>query len=184
MSQEKPSFFARLAIAFRVLFSSELAANAVRPALPAPTPKEPSEEPPVKVESEKPPAPTLAEEAAALQLLALLQREGRLIDFLKEDVAEFSDEDIGAAARVVHEGCSKALFEHFTIEPAEGGEEGEAITLESVDPARVRLTGNVAGDPPFQGTLQHAGWVAKDVSLPAIADGHDLNVLAPAEVEL
>jgi hypothetical protein len=107
---------------------------------------------------------------AALQLLGLLQREARLIDFTQEDVRAYSDADIGAAARVVHAGCRKVLDEHFSISP---------LRTEAV-----RLTGNVVGSAPFQGSLTHRGWRATDVRLPQLSAGHDAHVLAQAEVEL
>jgi hypothetical protein len=122
---------------------------------------------------------------AALQLLGLLQQEGRLIDFLEEDVAAYSDAEIGAATRVVHEGCKKALREHFAITAVRSEPEGTQLTLaEGFDSSAVRLTGNVVGRPPFTGRLTHRGWRVTDVRLPKVAAGHDLSVLAPAEVEL
>src|SRR5439155_9185287 len=109
--------------------------------------------------------------ASALMLLAALQREGRLIDFLQQEVAAFSDEDIGAAARVVHGGCRKALRQFFEIAPAMPGDEGASLTIPArFDPQRVRLTGNVSGQPPFHGTLQNHGWIATAVRLPSISD--------------
>lgn len=134
------------------------------------------------------PEPSLLREAepnAALQLLGLLQQDGRFIDFLQEDVRAYSDTEIGAAARVVHEGCKKTLKEHFTIEPVRAEPEGTRVTLEEgFDPAAVRLTGKVVGRPPFTGSLTHKGWRITGVRLPKVAAGHDLAVLAPAEVEL
>ncbi len=122
---------------------------------------------------------------AALQLLALLQREGRFVDFLEEDVASFADADIGAAARVVHAGCRKALREHVELEPVRGEEEGAKVTLdEGFSPDAVKLTGNVGGKAPYTGTLRHRGWRARKVSLPTAVEGHDAKVLAQAEVEL
>ena len=123
--------------------------------------------------------------AAALQLLALLQREGRLVDFLEQDVITFSDAEVGAAARVVHEGCRKALRNHVTVEPIRSEQEGAKVTLESgFDATRVKLVGNVQGSPPFKGTLRHQGWRASKLSLPEATAGHDASILAPAEVEL
>lgn len=128
------------------------------------------------------PAPT---HDAALQLLALLQREGRLVDFLEEDVASFADADIGAAARVVHTGCRKALRDHVKLAPVREEEEGARVTLpEGFDPAAVKLTGNVQGKGPFSGTLRHRGWRATEVSMPVAIEGHDARVVAQAEVEL
>lgn len=126
-----------------------------------------------------------AEPNAALQLLGLLQQEGRLIDFLEEDVAAYSDAEVGAATRVVHEGCKKTLRQHFAIEPVRSEPEGTRVTLaEGFDSSAVRLTGNVVGHAPFTGSLTHRGWRVTAVRLPKVATGHDLSVVAPAEVEL
>jgi hypothetical protein len=171
---------------FKVLFDGQFAARAyglpaggAAPELPEKK-EEPKKEEPKKVEPPKPP-PT----DAALQLLALLQREGRLVDFLEEDVASFADADIGAAARVVHQGCRKALREHVKLEPVRSEDEGAKLTLEDGFKAdEVKLTGNVAGKGPYTGTLRHRGWRAKDVSLPHAIEGHDARIIAQAEVEL
>ena len=89
------------------------------------------------------------------------------------------------AVRVVHEGCRKALRQHFVTEPVRAESEGSRITLEEgFDASAVRLTGNVVGQPPFSGTLAHRGWRVTEVKLPKIAAGHDVNIVAPAEVEL
>jgi hypothetical protein len=123
--------------------------------------------------------------ASGLMLLAALQREGRLIDFLEQDVAGFSDEEVGAAARVVHTGCRKALQQGLDFGPAMTGAEGVTVTVPAgFDAQRIRLTGNVAGQPPFRGTLKHHGWVAKAIRLPQPSDSLDPRVVAPAEVEL
>ena len=138
-------------------------------------------------DASRPPSPRLqdVEPNAALQLLGLLQQEGRLIDFLEEDVAAYSDAEVGAATRVVHEGCRQALRQHFAIEPVRGEAEGTRVTLaEDFDASSVRLTGNVVGRAPFTGRLTHRGWRATEIRLPKVAAGHDLSVLAPAEVEL
>ncbi len=135
----------------------------------------------------EPPKPPLRETApdAALQLLALLQQEGRFVDFLEENVAAYSDAEIGGAARVVHEGCRKVIRDYLHLEPVRIEAEGERLTLPAgFDAAAVRLTGNVVGQPPFTGTLMHRGWRATAITLPKIAEGHDVRVLAPAEVEL
>jgi hypothetical protein len=135
-----------------------------------------------------PPAPPPLKEAspdAALQLLALLQREARLIDFVGEELAAYDDAQIGAAARLVHEGCAKVLREHFTIVPVRSEAEGSRITLAAgFDAASVRLTGNVVGQAPFTGDLSHRGWRVTEVRLPRLAERHDARVLAAAEVEL
>jgi hypothetical protein len=130
-------------------------------------------------------APKPAPPTAALQLLALFQREGRLVDFLEQDIASFSDGDVGAAARVVHEGCRKALRAHATIEPVRSETEGSRVTLPpGFDAGEVKLIGDVRGDPPYTGALRHRGWRAARLELPAVLGSHEAPVLAPAEVEL
>jgi hypothetical protein len=107
------------------------------------------------------------------------------VDFLQQDVASFSDEEVGAAARVVHGGCRKVLQQYFDLEPAAKEAEGTEVSLlAGFDAQRWRLTGNVAGQPPFRGTLRHHGWVARAIRIPALAETIDPRVVAPAEVEL
>lgn len=133
------------------------------------------------------PAPTLksTEPESALQLLSLLQQEARLIDFLNEDVKAYSDAEVGAAARVVHEGGKKVLNDYFTLQPVRSENEESRVTLpEGYDAASVRLTGNVVGQAPFTGTLVHRGWQVTVVKLPKISEGRNMRVVAPAEVEL
>jgi Domain of unknown function (DUF2760) len=123
--------------------------------------------------------------ASGLVVLSLLQREGRLIDFLQEDVTAFSDAEVGAAARVVHSGCQRAFKEHFTVEPILKDAEGSAVQIPAgFDAQRIRVTGNVAGQPPFRGTLKHHGWVLTEVRLPVMSETLDPRVLVAAEVEL
>lgn len=170
-SAEGVSFLGRLGMAFRLLFDPELArryqagARALEQTQAAP--------PPERVH------------ASALLLLSGLQREGRLLDFLQQDVAAFSDEEVGAAARVVHVGCRKLLEQYFEFEPATKQSEGASMTVpKDFDPGRIRLTGNVAGQPPYRGTLKHHGWVARQVRLPTLSETIDPRIIAPAEVEL
>ena len=123
--------------------------------------------------------------ASGLMLLAALQREGRLVDFLRQDVAAFSDEEVGAAARVVHGGSRKVLEQFFEFAPAVKGDEGMPMSVpEGFDAQRIRLTGNVTGHPPFKGTLKHHGWIATAIRMPALSEALDPRVIAPAEVEL
>jgi hypothetical protein len=114
-----------------------------------------------------------------------LQREGRLVDFLQQDIASFPDADVGAAARVVHEGCRKALRDHASIEPVRGEDEGSRVVLaEGFVHDEVKLSGSVGGQPPYAGVLRHRGWRATRLELPKIVGQHDPRILAPAEVEL
>jgi Domain of unknown function (DUF2760) len=146
--------------------------------------------PPVTTEplADEPPAPPLPPsdppETAALRLLATLQEDGRLIDFLNEEVAPYSDEQIGAATRGIHESLAKALRACVALEPVMAGTEGDDVTVAAgFDPAAIRLVGNVSGQPPFRGVLRHAGWRVTTITVPE-RRGQDDHVLAPAEVEI
>lgn len=133
-----------------------------------------------KAPEEKAPKP-----ATAGQLLAVLQREGRFVDFLQEELKGIADAQIGAVARTMHEGCRKAVSQYLTLEPVRSEEEGAAVTVESgFDPNEVRLVGNVVGDPPFKGTLRHHGWKLTRAELPDTSATPERTVLVPAEVEL
>lgn len=190
-----PGFWSRLSLAFGAFFKAagdaEFAARVrddqVGPvAAPAPPPVPTPAPAPAPVAPTPAPTPLRVNTPeSALQLLTLLQREARLIDFANENLASYADADIGAAARVVHEGCARVLKEHFTIAPVRSEAEGSRVTLEEgFDAASVRLTGNVVGKAPFKGTLSHRGWRATDVRLPQLAKEHDASIVAPAEVEL
>ncbi len=121
-----------------------------------------------------------------LRVLAVLQRDGRLIDFLEEDLDAYSDAQIGAAVRDIHRGCRKSLRDYLTIEPIiEGAEEQNVMVPKDFDPAAIRLVGNVNGSPPFQGVLKHHGWRVRSVHLPLLPVARDdSSILSPAEVEI
>lgn len=202
MSKAPPSLSRRISLAFGSFFgilsrpdfaadvarlrtggAAEVPASLPQPAAPSAAPA-----PALAPEPTAPVTPATPKEAdttAALQLLSLLQREARLVDFVQEDIAAYSDAEIGAAARVVHEGCRKVLREHVTLAPVRAESEGSRLTLPAgFDAAAVRLTGNVVGQAPFTGTLAHRGWRATEVRLPQLAEGHDARIVAQAEVEL
>lgn len=120
-----------------------------------------------------------------IRLLGLLQREARLLDFLMENLSAYDDQQIGASVRDIQVKSQSVIKKHVSFEPVMAQEEGSRVTVQSgFDPAAIRLVGNVSGQPPFNGTLQHAGWRVKSVTLPKPADGHDEFILMPAEVEL
>lgn len=184
MAQTHPSFMRRVALAFGAFFAilsrPEFAAQVMRlregadASAPAPAAPKPEARPLREAPHE-----------AALQLLGLLQRDARFIDFVEEDIAAYSDADVGGAARLVHAGCRKVLREHFSIEPVRDETEGSRVTLnDGFDAAAIRLTGNVVGKPPFTGTISHRGWRVADSRLPKLAEHHDAAIVAQAEVEL
>jgi hypothetical protein len=121
-----------------------------------------------------------------LRVLAVLQRDGRLVDFLQEDIDPHPDAVIGAAVRDIHRGCRKALRDYLRIAPIlAGAEESEVTIAPDFDPASIRLTGNVQGSPPFRGVIRHHGWRVEEVRLPSLPGARDdSSVLAPAEVEI
>jgi hypothetical protein len=145
-------------------------------------------------EREPAPAPAALAEAApaedssdrAVQLLALLQRDGRLVDFLSEDITPYQDAQVGAAVREVHANCRKALEQYVVLEPVLAGEEDRPVTVqEGFDPAAVKLVGNVTGHPPLRGLLRHRGWRVAKINLPSLPPkGTGRAVVALAEVEI
>jgi hypothetical protein len=173
---------------FRLLFGKQLHPDAAsflpepQKQLPAPV----EEKQPEEKREEKPKvAAGQHQRDGALALLALLQREGRLVDFLREPLDGFSDSDIGAAARDVHRGCRKVLEQHLSLEPVMPGEEETKVSVpKGFDPAEIRLVGEAKGEPPFKGTLRHHGWRVVEAKLPSLAEGVDRTVIAPAEVEI
>jgi hypothetical protein len=167
-------FSARLPLAFKaffsILFAGRWPAEAITASSQPDVPQPPSREAPA--------------EATAMQLLAVLQRDGRLVDFLMEDLAPYGDAQVGAAVRDVHAGCRHALQSYLTMGPVLSGVEGDRVTIEpGTDAGSVRVIGNVKGHPPFQGVLKHRGWVVQRLALPAIPAA-DHAVVAPAEVEV
>jgi Domain of unknown function (DUF2760) len=133
-----------------------------------------------------PPAPAANQaEGEMAAFLALLQEKGRLVDFLMEDLTTYDDAQVGAAARVIHQGCKEVLREHFSITPVSVAQEGSQVTVPAGYAAdEYRLIGKISGDPPFSGKLVHKGWRTDYVKLPRIAKSTGIPAIAPAEVEL
>ena len=182
-------FGKRLAYAFKCFFSllssGEIPADIARELGLAPAQVTPAAAP----SSASIPAPPIERPVEsvdrAVQMLALLQRDGRLIDFLTEDIAPYGDAEIGAAVREVHQSCRQVLEHYLKLEPVITSEEGRPVTVEAgFDPATIKLIGNVTGQPPLRGLLRHRGWQATQVNLPPLPDGVGRSVVAPAEVEI
>jgi len=154
---------------FKVITDPEVAKK-VEPILTPPPP-------------EPPKPPRLSGEP--LRLLNVLQRDGRLLDFLLEDISAATDEQVGAGVRELHKKAQAAIKEHLTLEPILPGQEEAPVEVPAgFDPSAVRVTGNVTGNPPFRGVLKHHGWRVRSYKLPAPPPGVDELVVAPAEVEL
>jgi hypothetical protein len=179
-----PSFWTRVSLAFRAFFAilsdGELPEDVSRELAKAPQ----------LVTSENKPKAELQKQAEqpidqAVQTLALFQRDGRLIDFLSEDVAPYPDAQLGAAVRSVHESCRRVLQKYFTLEPIFDSEEDQPVTVQAgFDASAIKLIGNVAGEPPIRGVLRHRGWRVKNATLPSLPQGSGRSVVAPAEVEV
>jgi hypothetical protein len=147
----------------------------------ADTTKSVSAPPPVQ---QPPPAENQAE-SEIVAFFALLQEKGRLVDFLMEDVAGYDDAEVGAAARVIHQGCRQIIQEYFKISPVSDAQEGTQVTVPvGYATDQYRVVGKLSGDPPFTGTLLHKGWKTEFVKLPRIVTSGRLPSIAPAEVEI
>lgn len=159
-----------------------LRARQPAPASAAPPPAAPPTPTPTPVQ--QPPAPG----AEALVLLSLLQEKGRFLDFVAEDITAFSDAQVAAASRVVHQGCAAVIRECLALAPTHPGAEGDRITLDAgSDPGRYRLQGKVPPTPPFQGVVVHRGWKTTRIALPRLTraiDANGENVITPMDVEL
>ncbi len=166
---------------FLVLFNREIAAE-VRRLLGAPEAAAPEG----RKAPAAPPAPARPVRSEAITLLAALQREARLIDFIKEPLDTYGDAQIGAAVRDVHRDCAAVLERLFAIRPVVEQQEGSRVEVPAgFDAGRYRLTGNVGGEPPFAGALVHHGWQATACNLPTYTGSQAAGrVIAPAEVEL
>ena len=174
----------RIVLAFRsffsLLFSGELSPEVVaalnltrRSAAPA-----------AKAAAPAPATPTVRTADGALQILAILQRDSRLIDFLQEDIAAYSDDQIGAAVREIHDQSRDAIARYVTLTPVIDGVEGTYAKAPAQDPSLVKFVGNVPAKPPAGGTLRHKGWRATKVDLPALSARQDATIIAPAEIEI
>jgi hypothetical protein len=178
----------RIAFAFRCLFSilfhAEIPEDIAQKLTQAPPPAPAAPEPPVsRLQVASPPAPETFDRA--VQMLALLQRDGRLVDFLTENISIYPDAQLGAAVRTIHETCRQVLDQYVKLEPVLNSEEDQPVSVQAgFDPAAIKLIGNVAGEPPIRGLLRHKGWRVKEVNLPPLAQGSGRTVVAPAEVEL
>jgi hypothetical protein len=163
---------------FNLLFQGELSSDTLtelnltrKTAAPAPA-------------APKPAAPVAKPSDGALQLLGILQRDSRLIDFLMEDISAYEDDQVGAAVRELHDQCRDAVGRYVTLTPVIDGVEGAFTQAPSKDPNVVKFVGNVPATPPSGGILRHKGWRASKVDLPALAGKQDSAIIAPAEIEV
>jgi hypothetical protein len=137
-----------------------------------------------EIKPAEPPKP-VKPSGAPLRMLALLQAESRLVDFLLEDIQGASDEQIGQAVREIHKKARAALKQHAVIEAVLPGAEGETTTVpKGFDPSAIRVVGNVTGAPPFSGAINHPGWRVTQLKLVTPPEGADEFVLQPAEVQI
>jgi hypothetical protein len=184
-------FWERVAFAFRCFFSilfhagipDDIAQTLVKPAGSVPQAPATAAPPVSRLKEVEP----LASETfdRAVQMLALLQRDGRLVDFLTENISAYPDAQLGAAVRTIHETCRQVLDRYLKLEPILNSEEDQAVMVQAgFDPAAIKLIGNVVGEPPVRGVLRHKGWRVKEVNLPPLPQGAGRMVVAQAEVEL
>jgi hypothetical protein len=179
----------RIVLAFRCFFNllfqgalsdETLVALRLGPRGAAPAkPAKPAAQPPAT-----PAVPAARTSDGALQILAILQRDSRLLDFLMENISGYSDDQIGAAVRELHDQCRDSITRYVVLEPVIDGVEGTFTKAPSSDPGVVKFVGNVPAKPPSGGLLRHKGWRAAKIELPAAAARQDLTIIAPAEIEI
>ncbi len=173
----------RIVLAFRsffaILFSGKLPADIAQELGFSPRTKPQPAAKPV------PAARVLQPSDGALQILGILQRDSRFIDFLMEDISAYSDDQVGAAIRDLHQQCRDSLNRYLRLAPVIDGVEGSPTKLDTNDPATVKLLGNVpANGKASGGLLRHKGWKAEKIDLPPLAPGSNASIIAPAEVEI
>src|SRR5580693_10244225 len=180
-------FWKRVAFAFRCFFSilfhagipNDIAQTLVKPT--GPVPQGPAAAVPSVSRLKQVERPASEAFDRAVQMLALLQRDGRLIDFLAENISAYPDAQIGAAVRTIHDTCRQVLDQYVKLEPILNSEEDEPVMVPAgFDPAAIKLIGNVAGEPPVRGVLRHKGWRVKEMNLPALPQGAGRMVVTPA----
>lgn len=137
---------------------------------------------PMKVTPAPAPKPQSGPADGAVQILSVLQRDARLVDFLMEDISAYSDEQVGAAVRDVQVQSRQTLERYLKLQPVIDGVEGDFTKTDGLAAASVKLVGNVppSGKAPG-GVLRHKGWKAEKVDLPALPPG---SILSPAEIEV
>jgi Domain of unknown function (DUF2760) len=170
----------RIALAFRsffaILFSGKLPMDVARELGFVPSkPQTPVSKP----------APLARPQDGALQILGILQRDSRLIDFLMEDISAYADDQVGAAVRSLHDQSRDSLNRYMRLAPVIDGVEGSFTKIDSNDPSSVKLLGNVpVSGKAAGGLLRHKGWRAEKIDLPPIAPGPNASIIAPAEIEV
>jgi hypothetical protein len=137
-----------------------------------------------KAAAPAPAAPAVKTSDGALQILSILQRDSRLIDFIMEDISAYSDDQVGAAVRGLHDQSREALSRYVVLAPVIDSVEGTFAKTPAGDPAAVKFIGNVPAGTPAGGVLRHKGWRATKVELPALAAKQDAAIIAPAEIEI
>ncbi len=172
----------RISIAWQVLVNGVFAARVTK-LLETPTtiaaPVQPGA-PPKLV------APVRPLRSDAVTLLAALQREGRLIDFLKEPIETYSDAQVGAAVRDIHRDCRGMLERQFALRPVLDQAEGSNVTIgANAKNGRIKLTGKISDNPQSSGTLVHHGWLVTKSEVPIwTGDPEAATIVTPAEVEV
>lgn len=127
----------------------------------------------------------ISSEHSHLKMLSMLQQAGRLIDFLKEDISNYNDAEVGSAVRKIHSDCAKLIEEIVTIRPLLETEEGKEIEIPpGFDPQKFKLLGKIKGEPPFKGIVLHKGWKAHKHSLPQKGRDNQNEIIYSAEIEI
>ena len=172
---------ARIVAAFKLLFNGRLPGDVLAALLL----EQPDAARPAPPPDPAPPPPDDDAGDRAVQLLALLQRDARLVDFLREDLTAYSDAQVGAAARDIHDRCRDSLDRYVQIEPLSAEDEGESSTVSAAtDPSMTRIVGQAPAQGSASGIVRHRGWRVVGLELPPLPSSQSRRVVAPAEVEV
>ncbi len=182
----------RLAFAFRaffaILFQNSLAQDIAEAFGYAPKGKAAAPASKAAPAPAAPPAVRVSD--GAVQMLSILQRDSRIVDFLMEDISGYTDDQVGAAVRSMQESARDSLKRYVTLAPVIDGVEGTFASLSAAgalakNASAIKLLGNVPADGKAAGgTLRHRGWRVEKIDLPALSGKQDTAIVAPAEIEI
>lgn len=131
-----------------------------------------------------PPTQSSPAQNPAITLLATLQRDARLIDLIYENLDQYQDAQVGAAARPCLKQCRQSLDRILKIEKLVTAAENDTITVPAdAAVSRFRWIGESSSSKTSTAKLVHPGWQAASIQLPQWSgQAEDAEIIAPAQV--